>query len=348
MKFSRPWRWTVIGALISLTGCDTQSSKRANTPQAGSPTGAATKKSAELTPVEIQLNWFPEAEHGGYYAALVHGYYAEEGLDVTLKPGKPGFPLMENVGGGRTAFGVDNADKLLIARSAEIDVVAVFAPIQDSPRCIMVHEESGIKKLEDLQTAEGVTLAWNSAQPFAQFLTKKLDLSRLTMTKYSGSVGPFLLDKKYAQQAYNISEPFLARKEEGAKPVALMLSKAGFNTYTSLLLTSRKRVTDEPELIRKLVRASQRGWQMYLEEGQLTNCYIAELNPEMPVDVLSFGTEKLQKLCLPGNLQESQIGKMDPDRWQTLAKQLEEIQAVEPGSVKAEESFTTEFLMDAK
>jgi NitT/TauT family transport system substrate-binding protein len=300
-----------------------------------------------MTPVEIQLNWFPEAEHGGYYAAVVHGYYAEEGLEVTLKPGGPNFPLMENVATGRTAFGVDNADKLLRARAEEADVVAVFAPIQDSPRCIMAHEESGIKTLEDLQSAEGVTLAWNSAQPFAQFLSKKFDLSRLTMTKYSGSVGPFLLDKKYAQQAYNISEPFLARKE-GAKPVALMLSDAGFNTYTSLLLTSRKRLTDDAELIRKVVRASQRGWQKYLADGELTNCRISALNPEMPIDVLTYGVEELQKLCRPDDLPESQIGKMDPERWRTLEQQLEEIQAVEPGSVQAAESFTTEFLPDAK
>ena len=37
----------------------------------------------------LQLNWFPEAEHGGYYAALVRGYYRDAGLDVKILPGGP-------------------------------------------------------------------------------------------------------------------------------------------------------------------------------------------------------------------------------------------------------------------
>ena len=37
-----------------------------------------------LTRVQLALNWFPEAEHGGFYAALVHGYYRQRGLDAGL------------------------------------------------------------------------------------------------------------------------------------------------------------------------------------------------------------------------------------------------------------------------
>ncbi len=329
-------RFLCIVSLCALIGCEAQSPK----PSAAA---GANGKTAKLTPVEIQLNWFPEAEHGGYYAALVHGYFAEEGLDVALKPGGPEVPLMESVAIGRVAFGVDNADKLLGARAAEADVLAVFAPIQNSPRCIMVHAESGIAKLADLATVDGVTLAWNSSQPFAMFLSKQYDLSKLTMIKYPGSVGPFLLDKKFAQQAYNISEPFLAKKE-GADPVSLMLSDIGFNTYTSVLLTTPELAKEQPDLVRKVVKASQRGWQKYLTDAEETNRKIAELNREMPVDVLTYGVKELQPLCRPNDLPEAEIGKMDAERWQTLVRQLEEIEAIKPNAVRAGAAFSTEFL----
>jgi len=335
----RNWLIAVMVMMSCLPGCEPASTNPNN------PSGNVLKDkppAAQLTPIEIQLNWKPEAEHGGYYAALVHGYFAEEGLDVKLTPGGPGTPLMESVATNRIPFGVDNADKLLRARAEDAEVVAVFAPIQDSPRCILVHEESGIKQLSDLQTTPGVTLAWNDSQPFAKFLSKKFDLSQLQMTKYSG-VGPFLLDKKYAMQAYNISEPFLA-KQEGAKPVTLLLSDAGFNTYTSLLLTNPKVISGQPELVRSVLRASLKGWRRYLTDAGETNRHIAGLNPEMPEDVLAFGVTELQALCRPNDLPEDQIGRMEAERWQTLVRQLEEIQLIDANAVQAESAFTTEFL----
>ena len=39
------------------------------------------------TKVKLLLNWYPEAEHGGFYAALVHGIYEKHGLDVDILPG---------------------------------------------------------------------------------------------------------------------------------------------------------------------------------------------------------------------------------------------------------------------
>lgn len=293
------------------------------------------------------MNWRPEAEHGGYYAALVHGDFAEEGLSVTIKPGGPEVPVMESVATGRVMFGVDNADKLLRARAEEADLVAVFAPIQDSPRCLMVHEESGIRRLEDLSGAEGITLAWNPIQPFAVFLKKKLDLSRIQMTRYAGTVGPFLLDKKYVQQAYNISEPYLAM-EQGARPVNLMLSEIGFNPYASVLLTSRDVLTGRAEIVRKMVRASRRGWRRYLADPAETNRHIAGLNSEMPAAILEFGAKELRSLCLPDGLAEREIGRMEPERWETLVRQLEEIEVIAPGAVKAGDAFTTEFLPPAE
>ena len=39
------------------------------------------------TPIKLQLQWFPQAQFAGYFAALDKGYYADEGLDVTILPG---------------------------------------------------------------------------------------------------------------------------------------------------------------------------------------------------------------------------------------------------------------------
>lgn len=341
--------WSILLATAWFSaGCGTKPEKSSATSTAKDPATASPAVDATEQGVVIQLNWHPEAEHGGYYAALVHGYYAEEGLNVTVEPGGPEIVAISQVLVGRATFCVDNADKLVMSSDGAADTVAVFAPIQDSPRCIMVHEESGMTKLEDLQYAKKLTLAWNSSQPFAQIVMKKIDLSHIQFTKYSGSIQLFLLKKDSAQQAYSISEPYLAR-EEGAKPVALMLSEIGYNPYASLLLVARKTLENQPELVRKMVRASQRGWQKYLASPEETNRHIAKLNPQMPVGILDFGAAELKKLCRPGDIPEDQIGRMDAERWKSLVDQFWDIgfppmERRERKAIIPADLFTTQFL----
>src|SRR5690348_16914722 len=87
----------------------------------------------DLIPVTLQLNWFPEAEHGGYYAALVHGYYRDAGLDVKILPGEPNSPVVQQVARGMVDFGVVNADNIIFGRAQQAPIVAVMAPLQISP-----------------------------------------------------------------------------------------------------------------------------------------------------------------------------------------------------------------------
>ena len=67
--------------------------------------------------VRLFLNWYPEAEHGGYYAALVHGFYRDAGLDVEIVKGGPSAPVVPQVDGGQMEFGISTADGLLLARA---------------------------------------------------------------------------------------------------------------------------------------------------------------------------------------------------------------------------------------
>ena len=48
---------------------------------------AAAEACAELTPVSLQLQWFVQAQFGGYYAAKDKGFYEANCLDVTILEG---------------------------------------------------------------------------------------------------------------------------------------------------------------------------------------------------------------------------------------------------------------------
>jgi NitT/TauT family transport system substrate-binding protein len=319
--------------LLAVAGCQSRE------PVPGGTTSAETLSSTSVQPmnVTLALNWFPEAEHGGFYAALVHGYFKEEGLNVTIRP------VIADVADAKVEFGVDNADKLLLGRAQQADVVVVMSPIQNSPRCIMVHKKSGLTRLEDLSGKKPFTLAINSGQPFAQYLKKKVNLEEAQVVPYPGNVSMFLEDPNYGQQAYSFSEPFVAEQQQG-EPLCLMLSDIGFNTYTSVLLTRRELIDTQPEVVAKMTRASIRGWRKYLADPDETNKWIHEQNPQMGLEILAFGVKALRPLCLPEGFDENRLGEMTAERWQTLVEQMTEIGLLKPESMQSTDAYSLKFI----
>lgn len=293
--------------------------------------------------VRIALNWFPEAEHGGFFAAELNGHNRAAGLKAELLAGGPGMSVIPRVATGQVEFGVCNADELLLARAQGAPVVALFAPIQTSPRCIMVHEESGITSFAELRD---VTLAMSASSGFAAFLKTRLPLDGVRIVPYGGTVSPFLLDKRHAQQGYVFSEPIVAR-QKGARPRALLVAELGYNPYTSLLITSEALLRDSPELAHRAALAASAGWTEYMRDPAPVNTHINTLNPEMSVEVLGEAVEALRPLMMIEGDDAVPMGTMTLERWRELARAMESAALLKPGAVDPAAAFTGEFISPA-
>ncbi len=68
------------------------------------PLAACSKGQARAGAVQLTLDWFPEPEHGGLYAAQLAGDYAAAGLDVEIVGGRPDAPVIPQVAAGRSTF----------------------------------------------------------------------------------------------------------------------------------------------------------------------------------------------------------------------------------------------------
>ncbi len=329
-------RWWIPGILLlSLAGCWSPSDTNSDSAGAGLGNG-----SAAATKVKLLLNWYPEAEHGGFYAALVHGYYAEERLNVEIIPGARGIVVGPELALGRVEFGVGNADDVLMARAQELDLVAVMAPMQNGPRCIMVREDSGI---QDFSQLKNVTLQIDPARPYVPFLKWKglLDDS-VKLVPYNGTVSQLIAGPGFAQQAYVFSEPLLAQ-QEGVRVRNLMLSDVGYNPYASLLVTTGKYLSNNEAMVAKMVKASIRGWQRYLQDPKSTNVYIIKQNSEgMTAEALDYGAEKMRPLCL--TTENQPFGSMTSERWAELYQQLTELKLLEGRPFDPKSAFTSRFV----
>ena len=308
--------------------------------QPGGKAAGDVRSDAASTTAKLALNWYPEVEHGGFIAAKTQGLFRAEHIDVEIIPGGPGAPqaIIAELAAERIQFAVSDADNVVKARAAGLPIVALMAPLQNSPRCIMVHEASGITSLEQLANVE---LAISDSRPFALWMKKKLPLTNVRMVPFNGLVGEFLLKPEFAQQGYVFSEPFVA-KEKGGDPRVLLVSEIGFNPYASVLITTEKVIQEQPDLVRSVVSASVKGWEQYLADPVATNSAIREMNKDMSIAALEFGAREMLALCKPA--EGIAFCGMELGRWEILVKQIEEIEDIPASSVKPEECFTTKFL----
>src|SRR5262245_39510341 len=127
-----PMRFVILAVTIAV--CLTLTGRAA----AGAGAAAADK-------IKLALNWVPEPEFGGIYAAKQIGAFEKYGLDVDIAPGGAGTPTWQLVATGKVDYAVASADEVIIARSQGADVVAFFATYQICPQGIMVHSSRGLK-----------------------------------------------------------------------------------------------------------------------------------------------------------------------------------------------------------
>jgi NitT/TauT family transport system substrate-binding protein len=283
--------------------------------------GAGCGAPAEET-VTIALNWKPEPEFGGLYAAREAKLFEQAGLTVEITGGA-GAPVIQMLVAGQVTFGIVNADDVLIARAHGDDLVAVFATYQTSPVGIMAHAARGAGSLAEL-FALGGTLAVEPGMPYVQFLERKYDLSKLKIVPYGFNIAPFLTAPDMAMQCFVTSEPIEARRQ-GADPRVFLVADSGYSPYTAVLATRGSVVRDEPELVRALVQVLRAGWRRYLDDPGPVNAVMHELNPDMDRETFDLAAVAQHGLIEDEWTRAHGLGGMSVARWRALGEQLLEL-----------------------
>ncbi len=282
--------------------------------------------------IRLALNWKPEPDFGGFYAAP----YQKYGLDVEILPGGAGTPTIQMVGAGSAEFGIVAADELVVARSRGNDVVAVFAVFQNNPLGIMVHASRKLTSLADVFT--GGTVAMQRGLSYARLLEKKYGFDKVKIVPSpNGDVSAFLHDKNFAQQGYVTSEPLIAKRLGGDVQV-FPISDIGFNPYTDVMATSGELLRSKPEMVKSMVAAVREGLRIYLDNPQPTNLRMQQLNPTMGLEMFTESAEAQRPLIETEETRKNGLGVMTRERWEALIMQLKNLGDIE-NAPAAEDCF---------
>ncbi|MDJ1158364.1 ABC transporter substrate-binding protein [Chelatococcus sp. SYSU_G07232] len=305
---------------------------------------ALTAAASAQDKVRFGTNWVAQAEHGGYYQALVDGTYAKYGLDVTIVPGGPQSNNRMLLPVGKLDFYMGgNMIQAFSAVEEKIPTLVVAATFQKDPQVIIAHP--GMDKWEDLKKAT-MLISKEGLASYYQWMKSEYGFKEEQVRPYNFNPAPFLADRKAAQQGYLTSEPLQIEKQGGFKPNVFLLADQGFNTYATTIETRLDLVEKRPDLVQRFVDASAIGWYNYLYgDNRKANEAIKKDNPEITDEVIAYSIAKMKEYGIvdSGDALKSGIGAMTEERMKSFFDKM-----VKAGVVKAgldyKKSYTLQFV----
>ena len=254
----------------------------------------------------LQLKWVTQAQFAGYYVAKDKGFYDEEGLNVTIKPGGPDIAPTQVLAGGGADVIVEWMPAALAAREKGLPLVNIAQPFKSSGMMLTCLKESGIS---DPQTdfagkTLGVWFAGNE-YPFLSWMST-LGLSTeggqdgVTVLKQGFNVDP-LLQKQAAcisTMTYNEYWQIIDAGIPAEELVTFKYSDQDVATLEDGLYTLDSTLEDPDKVtaLVRFVRASMKGWK-YAEENPEEAAEIVLENDETGAQTIEHQTRMMSEVA---------------------------------------------------
>ena len=298
----------------------------------------------------LQLQWVTQAQFAGYYVALDKGYYKDEGLDVTIKPGGPDIAPPQVLAGGGADLMLNWMPSALAAREKGLPLVNIAQPFKSSGLQLTCRKETGIKSPEDFRGKTIGVWFFGNEYPFLSWMSQ-LGIPTdggddgVTVLKQGFNVDPLLQKQADCISTMTYNE-YWQVIDAGISPDELVVFKyedQGVSTLEDGIYVLEDRLADaafQDQLVR-FVRASMKGWKW------------AEANPNDAADIVldndasGAQTEKHQRRMMGeiAKLTAGSNGSLDPaDFDRTVATLLKG--GSDPVITKAPEGAWTHMITD--
>ncbi len=249
------------------------------------------------TRVVLQLNWKYQFEFAGYIAAKEKGFYKDAGLNVTIKEYKGG-NVINDVLNGKATFGVVGNE---IFSSAVLGQPVVFLAnfFKHSPLVLAVKPSilspAGLNNKTIIANKNGFKFS------SLALLIKMLNIKPKNIILINGtySVKPFIKGKVDAIAIYLTDESYQLNKLH-VKYNIIDPSNYGILSYAGNLFTSKRELKKHPEIVRRFVGATKRGWKYALNhKKEIINIIYDKYSKKKSIGALTFEANAIESIVMP-------------------------------------------------
>ena len=277
----------------------------------------------------LALDWFPNADHAGVYAAQAQGYFAEEGLEVILQvPGNPEDPP-KFVAADKVDLAISYQPDVIQAKAAGLPITAVGALVPVPLNSVLTLKTSGITTPAGLKGKRVAYPGIPSNEVYLQTMLKQagVDRASVELVDVGFDLGPALRGGRVDAIIGGYWNVEAVEAELQGYPVNVMKLEAfGVPAYDELVfIASEKGVREKAEPIRKFLRAVAKGHAYAVTNPEGAIDAVAKANPEMERELIARGV----RLLTPVWSAAIPFGRMDEGRWQTFVEFLYDNKLIE-------------------
>ena len=304
------------------------------------------------TKLRFTLDWIPGSVHGPFFIALYRGYYKDEGLDVTIVPGKGSAEVVRQLASGTYDMGYPDINVLIEfnARNPAQHFPEVMIGYEQAPASIFVLRKSGITSPQQLAGKTLGAAANDSTFKLFPIFAKfaGFDANAVTVKTIDPALREGLLVNgevdAIAAQMFNA---MLSLKAKGIKEdqVGYFLYKDyGLDLYSNGLAASRAFLTEHGDAVRGFLRATIKGVRDMAEQPELAVAMAGRFEPLLKSDIERERLQLAMSCCiLTPNVLKSGFGGVDTTRLERSIGQI--VKAYDlPRTPSIEEMFDASYL----
>lgn len=319
----------LIMYLILLGAC----TKQATTPE----------KNSEITKVNLVLDWTPNTNHTGIYVAKEKGYFKSEGIEVNIiQPSDDGAEVM--VASNVAQFGISFQDTLAASFTQKLPIKAIASLVAHNTSGLLTRADKAVSRPKQLEGLNYATWDLPIETAMIKHIIEKDGGQFSKLNKVSSTVTDVVsalqtnIDAVWVYQGWD----YIATQQAGLQTnyLAFRDIDAVFDYYTPVLITNDTMLSEQKDIVQKLVRALNKGYQYSIEHADEASDILLKAAPELSKDLVKVSQ---RFLATQYKDKDTPWGYIEPKRWNAFYQWINQQKILEK-TLEDNQGFTNEFI----
>jgi putative hydroxymethylpyrimidine transport system substrate-binding protein len=303
-----------------------------------------------LQSLDLVLDFFPNADHVGIYAAMADGDFEKAGLKVTPRtPSDPSAPL-KLLAAGKADLAISYEPELLLARDQGLKLVSVGAIVQKPLTSIIALGTERIHKPAGLQGRKVGTAGIPYQSDYLKtILTEaKVNPNSVDEINVGFNLVPAMLSKRVDATLggfWNYEGVQLRqRKTKGPAPTIIPVDRAGVPTYDELIVVARKQdLAEHGGKVRRFMRGLTEGYEAARDDPAKAVGQLVKANPDLNRKLQLASVKATIPVFFPAN-ERRPFGYQDAREWEAYGRWMLDNELLKDSPTAGARPFTNEFL----
>ena len=297
--------------------------------------------------VDLVLDYLPNADHAGIYAAIEKREFKQGALDVKLRtPSDPSAPL-KLLASGKADLAISYEPELLLARAEGAKLVSIGALVQRPLSSIIsLGAKYPIRRPALVEGQKVGTAGIPYQEAYLKTIVQRAgaDPQRVKSINVGCNLVPALLTKRVDATLgmfWNVEGVQLRIQDR--KPVILRMDEVGVPTYNELVIVAREAdVRTRGPVLRRFMRALARGHEQLRKDVDSGVDALVKANPDLKASVQRAQVKATMPVFFPRD-RTKPFGYQRGQDWQRYSRWMQENEVIEDAGI-GQRAFTNEFL----